>query len=584
MTDINLARAPRLGRVLRVDTARVVVLADAPELVTRISVGSLVAVEGATPTEYLVGIVQGVQRDTELQEVLVDDADDRGAVVPGTRDILIIALVGTFWERRGEKANVFRRGAATFPRLDRAVVIIEGSDLRALMGVLATGIAQEHQLRLGTFLVDEEAAAVIDGDRFFQRHAAVVGSTGAGKSWLVALIAERAAALPHPNLIVLDVHGEYAPLVRGENPIGQGLRVAGPADLNTLDPAVLFLPYWLLNREEMLALVLDRSDQNAPNQASRFTDLVRELRGETAQVEAPESADLFTVDSPIPYRIEDLLDRLRRDNEEMVPGARGPKAGPWFDKLTRFMGRLEAKRRDLRYGFLFSPPPRALSYDWLEQLAQQLLCADEENLGVKVIDLSEVPSDVLPVVVSVLGRLIFDLQYWIDPDRRTSISLICDEAHLYLPERSGSAVAESRSLDVFERIAKEGRKYGVGLVVVSQRPAELNRTILSQCSNFLALRLANDTDQQAIRRLLPESLGSLVEALPMLDVGEAILIGDAVILPSRIKLDAPSVEPLSGTRPFWSEWANTCPDRLAIGASVEAMRRQTREPTQNTAV
>jgi len=154
--------------------------------------------------------------------------------------------------------------------------------------------------------------------------------------------------------------------------------------------------------------------------------------------------------------------------------------------------------------------------------------------------------------------------------------LVCDEAHLYLPVKEDADAIEKQALATFERIAKEGRKYGVSLVVVSQRPSDVSRTILSQCNNFLILRLTNDADQAVVRRLMPDSMGGLTEILPMLDTGEALILGDAVLLPTRIKMDKPTIRPMSSTRELWKEWGTEQPDADAIREAVETVRRQTR--------
>jgi DNA helicase HerA-like ATPase len=196
--------------------------------------------------------------------------------------------------------------------------------------------------------------------------------------------------------------------------------------------------------------------------------------------------------------------------------------------------------------------------------------------GVKVVDFSEVPSDVLPVVAGTFARLLYDVQFWQRPENRTPFTLVCDEAHLYLPVKDDADAVEKQALATFERIAKEGRKYGVSLVVVSQRPSDVSRTILSQCNNFLILRLTNDADQAVVRRLMPDSMAGLTEILPMLDTGEALILGDAVLLPTRIKMDKPTIQPTSGTRDFWKEWGSQRPDAKAITEAVETLRRQTR--------
>jgi len=217
-----------------------------------------------------------------------------------------------------------------------------------------------------------------------------------------------------------------------------------------------------------------------------------------------------------------------------------------------------------------------MEYDWLAKQAVRLMGSENGNRGIKIIDFSEVPSDVLPVIVGVFARLLYDIQFWLEENKRTPLALICDEGHLYLPVKEDINVIQQRAVEVFERIAKEGRKYGVSIVVVSQRPSDVSRTILSQCNNFLVLRLTNDVDQGVVKRLMPDSMAGLTDMLPLLDVGEAFLLGDAVLLPTRIKLDQPKVKPASATRNFWTDWGSMVPDAEAIAEAVEVLRRQTR--------
>jgi DNA helicase HerA-like ATPase len=224
---------------------------------------------------------------------------------------------------------------------------------------------------------------------------------------------------------------------------------------------------------------------------------------------------------------------------------------------------------------MFTPPAQADSYDWLAEQTARLLGAINGK-GIKVIDFSEVPSDVLPVVTGTLARLLYDVQFWMTAENRTPVTLLCDEAHLYLPVRDDADAVQRQALGSFERIAKEGRKYGFSLLVVSQRPSDVSKTILSQCNNFLALRLTNDTDQGVIKRLMPDSLAGLTNILPLLDTGEALMLGDAVLLPSRIKLDKPAIPPDSATRDFWKDWGTQSPDVEAIALAIESLRSQTR--------
>lgn len=582
MTDesaLSFADAEEIGNVSSVDTSRVSVSVSNSALLTRIGIGNLIAIRGATEHEYLIAVVERVTRG--LREDLPDIEGDDSTEIPLEiipTDILRGALIGTYRSIEGEKKNTFKRGADSFPQIDREVYVIEGGNLQRFMGILGADVPAGERLKLGSFVADQSADAIASGDKFFQRHAAILGSTGSGKSWTVALILERASKLSHPNILVFDMHGEYAPLSKERGGFSAYFRIAGPGDLESPGSDVLFLPYWLLNRDEMLSMILDRSDQNAPNQASRFTSHVKDLKAETLLSNSKqEIAKTFTVDSPVPYEMSDLIQRLRADNTTKgISAATGKEVkGEWEDKLTRFISRLEAKVEDRRYGFMFSPPAIAQDYDWLGAQIEALLSADGPG-GIKVIDFSEVPSDVLPVVTGTLARLLYDVQFWMSPGARTPVTLLCDEAHLYLPVREDADAVQRQALGAFERIAKEGRKYGFSILVVSQRPADVSRTILSQCNNFMALRLTNDNDQSVIRRLMPDSLAGLTAILPLLDTGEALLLGDAVLLPTRVKLDQPKIKPDSATRQFWKEWGSSSPDKAKLREAVECLRSQTR--------
>jgi hypothetical protein len=578
-TALNFAASDHIGRVVSVDTSRVLINVSDSVLLTSIGIGQLLAIKGTTQQEFLIAITEKVTRTLgmELSPEAETGDDESLSTVP--TDLMRAALVGTFRTVEGEKKNTFKRGADSFPQIDRDCYVISGGNLQRFMGILGQEVSEDERLLLGRFVADRSAEAIANGDKFFQRHAAILGSTGSGKSWAVALILERASKLKFPNIIVMDMHGEYAPLAdKAKGGFAQRFRIAGPGDLDKPKDDVLFLPYWLLNRDEMLSMILDRSDQNAPNQASRFTSHVRQLKQEFLDsAKKPEVKKTFTVDSPIPYQMKDLANLLDADNTAKgISSSTGkPVKGDWEDKLTRFISRLEAKLEDRRYGFMFTPPAEALKYDWLSQQLVKLLSSGG-GAGIKIIDFSEVPADVLPVVTGTFARLLYDVQFWMKADSRTPVTMLCDEAHLYLPVREDADAVQRQALGAFERIAKEGRKYGFSLLVVSQRPSDVSKTILSQCNNFLSLRLTNETDQNVIRRLMPDSLAGLTDILPLLDTGEAVLLGDAVLLPTRIRLDKPVIRPDSSTRDFWIEWSTKEADADAIAAAVECMRSQTR--------
>jgi hypothetical protein len=574
---LEFPAATALGRVFRVDTSSVWAEATDHVRLTRIGVGSLVAFQGSTPSEFLIGILDRVTRDLqESGDGVGADGDEIFPAEMTQRDLLRVVLVGTYRAVDGGRRNTFKRGADSYPLVEANCWIIDGTNLQRLMGLLTQQLPPEKQLALGVFVADPSARAVADGDRLFQRHAALLGSTGSGKSWAVALILERAKALDHANIVVLDMHGEYTPLTQGDNATARGFKIAGTVESDeSPGTSSLYLPWWVLNQDEMQALLLDRSEMNAPNQAARLLHHVRNLKHEALLREGRTSvASRFTVDSPIPFSLEELLERLEADDVEMVAGARAntEKAGQFNGKLTRFITRLRARIEDRRYAFMFTPPANTQAYDWLHSFAKDLLGT---RRGIKVIDFSEVPSDVLPIMVGVLSRLLYEIHFWNDESSRTPFTLVCDEAHLYLPAAAAD-IAESRALDAFERIAKEGRKYGVSVLIVSQRPSDVSRTVLSQCNNFIALRLTNEQDQAVIRKLMPDNMEGVTAALPLLDVGEALLLGDALILPTRIRLDKPVVKPTSATKEFWTEWSERPVDDDDVVSAVEALRKQSR--------
>jgi hypothetical protein len=287
----------------------------------------------------------------------------------------------------------------------------------------------------------------------------------------------------------------------------------------------------------------------------------------------------FTIDSPVPFSLDKVISQINELNEEMVQGARGIKQGNFYGQFSRLLVRLKSKLSDKRYGFIFQAPQSWQEYETLHRLAKKFLEPNNEgyNKGIKVIDFSEVPSDIVPIIVGLVARLLFQIQFWMDNKNRKPIVLVCDEAHLYLPVKEGVNPVEKRALENFERIAKEGRKYGVGLLVVSQRPSDISSTILCQCNNFIALRLTNATDQAVVKKLMPDNLEPLMDVLPILDVGEAVIVGDAVLLPTRVKLFEPAEEnrPLSATIDFWTEWSQDSKSTDFVGA-VENMRKQSR--------
>lgn len=576
MSIFSYNDADAFGTVLTVDTATVVVRVSDINRLRKLQVNRLAALQSSRAGQHLIGIIQKITRSGG-DAIARSEAEEGDAVVEVNQ--VRITLIGTMCDRVAQKENVFTRTLETVPEIDANCFAIEGETLTRFMRVISNVREGGQSLALGVYTLDDQASAFINGNKFFQRHAVVVGSTGSGKSWTTATLLEQIADLPQANAIVFDIHGEYAPLLSDGF---RHMKVAGPADLGSgksLSDGILYLPYWLLGYEALVSMFVDRSDQNAPNQAMIMSRTITDAKRK--RLAAGGHADVlanFTIDSPVPFDLNVVLAELGRLNSEMVPGSSGKdKQGDFHGKLARLIARLEAKISDRRLGFIFDAPVDTDQFDWLSNLAAFLVSgtADQTDAkgGVKVIDFSEVPSDILPLIVSMVARLVFAVQQWRVGADRHPIALFCDEAHLYLPERTSGEAASDISVGIFERIAKEGRKYGVGLVVVSQRPSEVNRTVLSQCNNIIAMRLTNGEDQAVIRRLLPDSLGGFGDLLPVLDTGEALVVGDASLLPSRIRVAEPRFQPNSGTIDFWDHWSETGAKTSAAQA-VDAWRRQ----------
>lgn len=555
-----------IGTVNSVDTSTVVISLEDDSKLKQLQVNHLLVIRSSKTSQHLIAIVSKILRKSMIEQI---SDEDQQVVV---ENIIKATLIGTHVDKVGIQDNVFKRTLESVPEINAECFVLNGDKLTGFMQAISNQAASSATpLSLGKYILDEEAEAWLDGNKFFQRHAVVVGSTGSGKSWSVARLLEQVSELEAANALVFDIHGEYGSM----NTEGfHHYKVAGPNDQP--DDKTIYLPYWLLTYEEMLSMLLDRSDSNAPNQAMMFSNTVLKYKEEMLREnDLFDEYASFTLDSPIPYKMEAVIDYLNEKDTEMVQGARSEKQGPFNGKLTRFIQRLNSKISDKRLSFLFDPSENLLQMTYLDEVIEKLIgCESKVQKGVKIIDFSEVPSDILPLIIGLVTRIIFSIQQWTEKDNRHPIALFCDEAHLYIPSNATNNI-DATANQTFERIAKEGRKYGLGLVVISQRPSEVNRTVLSQCNNFVALRLTNIEDQNVVKRLLPDSLGNFAELLPILDIGEALVVGDSSLLPSRIKIQKPSLKPTSGTIDFWDEWAKDN-IKTSIPMAVKALRKQSK--------
>lgn len=570
MSIFNLAEKDSsfIGKVQAVDTANIVVKVENEDVLSDIQVNNLVIIQASKTRQTLIGMVNKI-----IRTYSDNDIESEEELTANSNDIVKINMIGTLLDKEGLRENVFKRTLESVPEISSEVYIMNDDNLSAFMNVISTTSAEGNDpLNIGTYALNKHANAYLDGNRFFQKHAVIVGSTGSGKSCTVATIIQQIAKLKSANAILFDIHGEYAPIVDDNI---KHYRIAGPTD--TYEDGILFLPYWLLTYEEMIAMLLDRGDQNAPNQAMLFSRTVlNEKKSFLSENKHSDLVDSITIDSPVPYSMDKVLDEFNRLNTEMVPGAKDKqKKGDYNGILSRFIQRLENKVNDKRLNFMFCRDENLLKYEYINLLFKKLMLSASNNGGIKIIDFSEVPSDILPLIVSLIARLVFTVQQWVDKESVQPIALFCDEAHLYIPQNVKDGV-ETLSLNSFERIAKEGRKYGVGLVVITQRPSEVDRTVLSQSSNYVAMRLTNSDDQNVIKKLLPDSIGNFGDILPILDVGEALVVGDACLLPSRIIIKRPNPEPNSSTVRFWDEWSKETTDEKIVSNAVDSMIKQSK--------
>lgn len=571
MATFNFDKSHLLGKVRDVDTRKVLILVEKSEDLRKAHVGQLVAIglPGAIEA-WLIGLIERVIKTIVNVDVSEEEEDSTEEVIESVANTVKVTLLGSLVSMPHEV--IFSRSLNQVPEIDSECHILRDAQLETFMGILSQSGKKGNSFEIGKYTIDEKAKAYLDGNKFFQRHAALVGSTGSGKSWAVASILEKAAKLPSANLVVFDLHGEYRKLSYAKQ-----LRIPGPEDLGKSSNELLHLPYWLLNAEEMQTMFIDRTEFTAHNQVMAFQDaVIEQKKAILTKLGKEQVLAAFTLDSPVPFSLGNVISTLKSLNEEMIDGARGLKQGTFYGQFSRLLTRIRSKLNDKRYGFLFQAPESEHKYEAMANLAAKLMDFSKTKSQIKVIDFSEVPEDILPIIVGLVARIIYQVQFWTEHEERHPLVFVCDEAHLYLPKKEGQNPVEKRAIENFEKIAKEGRKYGVALFIISQRPSDVSDTILSQCNNVISLRLTNSADQITVRKLMPESLESMMEVLPIMDIGEGMVVGDAVLLPSRIKINPPTEKPLSSTIDIWSEWSKL-PDNPDFVKIVENFRRQSRD-------
>lgn len=384
--------------------------------------------------------------------------------------------------------------------------------------------------KLGNY-ANYDCAAMIDGNKFYQRHSCIVGNTGSGKSETVAKIMEETAKNTNCNIVVFDIHGEYSKLSYVDN-IKFGKEFPFPA--------------WMLGFSNMASNILKVKEESA-----------------TVVMSALRKAYRFCCENgnegkPVYYDFEKLLFAMNSLNNEYVGTgefyASGAKAGQekmvkgdFNGKLSGIINTMENVYKDKRFSFLFADKTQF----YLNEVIDRIMGNGKK---VKNIDLSEVPHDIAILIIGVIAKLIYNVQIMQKSEEIIPITLICDEAHVYIPVDFQLSASQRRMVEIFEDIAKEGRKFGITLFVASQRPSELNRTIMAQCANYIVMKLNNENDKTMMKGVMPDGSSRVIETTTMFSPGDALVIGDSIPISMKIRVDLAKERPCSRTIDFWDEW------------------------------
>ena len=541
----------RLGRVVAVTGAHAIILLDfdthrahgqqakSPEI------GTLLKVD--TPKTISLAMISALS--SPMPSHGQDDKELR---------IVEVEFIGELPKDQKGLPMSFRRGISCYPSLGDTVYRANKHELEK-----AYACDTDTAVRIGHVQQDEGIPAMVKIDEMLGKHFAVLGTTGTGKSCAVALILRRILEKnPQAHILLLDVHREYAQSFK------ELAEVITPDNMN--------LPFWLLNFDEIVEILIGQ-------QVNRDTDteVLRELipqaklrymnnqrRDRTGIVRGREQFEPnnIGVDTPIPYRTSDLTGLL----EEYIGKLelRGELA-----PYKRLKARIEVVSRDPRYAFMFGS---LTVQDTMTQVLARLFRIPVAGKPIAILELGGLPGEIINVVVSVLARLAFDFGVW--SAGRIPITFVCEEAHRYVPNDKSMGFEPTKR--AISRIAKEGRKYGVSLCIITQRPSELDPTILSQCNTIFSMRLTNERDQQILRAGISDAAASLLEFMTTMGTGEAITFGEGVALPTRMKFDMLPADcwPKSNTASFTLNWARDLPDDNFLQEIVNRWRAQSFNP------
>lgn len=537
--DLAFQDKPRVGTVVSVTGSHALVMLDEDKAdadrSSRPQLGAIMSVDAGS--SIVLGLVSAMTNPAPSL--------DSGAA---DMRIIEIELIGEFTKPTINAPARFRRGVSAYPTLGDNVHVATRDELTALFAVNGSA-----SVRVGVVKQDAQIPATVNVDEIFSRHCAVLGTTGAGKSCAIALLLRAVLQrFPHAHIVILDPHNEYS------KSFGDRAVVFDPTSFN--------LPYWMLTFDELVEVLYPGRSRDTEEieiladllPAAKKLNLTNAGRGGRLRTDMTA----ITVDTPTPYRISELLGLI----DKTLGGLDGTRN---IAPYKRLRSRIYAISQDARYAFMFGG---LTVQDTLKDMLSELFRIPVDGKPVSVIELGGLPAEVVQVVVSVVSRLAFEFGLW--SNGAAPIALVCEDAHRYAPANPNDGFGPTRRTLV--RIAKEGRKTGVALWIASQRPTELDPTILSQCNTIFAMRLANQADQDALRAAVPDASTSLLSCLPSLGLGEAIAVGEGVPMPTRIRFDAlPSDSvPRSLTACFTDGWSVEIEDNSFIDRIVEQWRAQ----------
>lgn len=517
-------------------------------------IGSLIEVSGESFVARLISEEEGYTpiKDVATDRIRVGQVGSYLLIKQGGSEILTI--VDRMWET-GSAHNLerflnitplgeihaggrFGRGITHFPTIGAEVHLVSAWTLEKIFS--------EHSkadYKVGKLSAFDSIDVFIDPANFFGRHVAIMGQTGSGKSWTVtSLIQSALRSMPNAHIILMDMHGEY-----GEKRYGVQATSPFPRNLvRCLDARELEVPYWLLTFSELVELFINPDDEDSSLQIAFVRDSLISLK---AAANSGTHVGHISVDSPVYFSLDELLLKLRDANEKTADF--GKKKTATHGKFDQLLVRLESLVNDSRYSFMFKPRKRTSTATMVD-LLKDFVGLGDPRAAITVIDLSAVPFDIAPMVTAQIGRLAYEFNFWNPRCQEFPIFLVCEEAHEYIPRGDHPRYKEARRS--LERISKNGRKYGVGLCIVSQRPHELSETVLAQCGTFICLRISNPDDQDYVRALVPDSAKGTFAALTSLARGEVIIMGDAVPMPVRLQINLPSPPPNSQDIDYGEKW------------------------------